>query len=998
MNWVQCHPSKGRNRRVSLVWLGLTILCGFGSQFLRAQEEPPKMPMQAVYDDGAEARWLRKKVLDSRALDSMEDISAWTFRGDGDMALVDSPVKDGKHSLRIRSAQNLGKVGGAGEWEDLIATRKFASEDWGHFNRISIWVYPDVIGAPAISASLVLHNAGAHVLPDRYNEGRHESILLKNHEWNHVVWEIAPLARDKVTELEFAYSLPKMLPDLGDQTILYIDQLELQTVDPDHVEGWDVAPGKIAFSHAGYTTSATKTAIAGDLDVREFSVIEQGTGKVALKKPIRQEKTSLGRYAVLDFSELETPGKYVLRAGDTTTRSFEIGQEAWRESIWKAINFMYSERCGTVISGIHGICHLDDYSIHGDKRIIVNGGYHDAGDLSATGNTPGMAYALFSLAERLKQQNVDPQLRARLMEEGIWGLRWVLKTNFGDGYRTTGQLISYWTNGIIGDADDRSGQAVNSPEWNFRVAAVEALAARLLKDTEPDLAIRSLRTAEQDWNYAVEGLKTAAPLSEVYGAQDELERISFGAIASVDLYQATGEQRYADEAFRLADLILASQEQQLQPWSIPMTGYFYTSPKRENLFHRFHIGQEEEPIIALAHLCETFPNHAEWMQWYSAIVLHSKYYQQVAAQVDEPYSVLPAAIYKESEARLIPQSKDWTPLRAADRDAYVEQVRRGVPLGGEYYLRRFPVWFDFRGNSSVLLSEAKALSTAGQLRGDLQAEDLAQKQAEWLLGRNPFSASIMYGEGYDWTPLYSVRSGQMVGALPVGIETKEYNDAPYWPNQICWTYKEVWTQPVGEWIWLMQDLHGAPVVEGEADIGSSAPIEFQEERTGRVTKVTMNATDGKFRAQLPQGKYTIRQGAAHTTITALSGGIYHVELREDRALDFHVSTETTQANEIRLQVRAEGAGNHTLEIRANNIEFKDLPTQKVEVSLGQDFRLIRVGKIVNSGTPWVIVVIPDGSLNLHQELTGTGAPRTKADSAACTDFLRYSRLAANFPC
>src|SRR5208283_2037230 len=43
---------------------------------------------------------------------------------------------------------------------------------------------------------------------------------------------------------------------------------------------------------------------------------------------------------------------------DTTTRPFEIGQEAWRESIWKAINFMYSERCGTVIPGIHGICHL----------------------------------------------------------------------------------------------------------------------------------------------------------------------------------------------------------------------------------------------------------------------------------------------------------------------------------------------------------------------------------------------------------------------------------------------------------------------------------------------------------------------------------------------------------------------------------------------------------------------------------------------------------------
>ena len=66
-----------------------------------------------------------------------------------------------------------------------------------------------------------------------------------------------------------------------------------------------------------------------------------------------------------------------------------------------------------------------------------------------------------------------------------------------------------------------------------------------------------------------------------------------------------------------------------------------------------------------------------------------------------------------------PNPKAWTPLRAADRDAYVQEVHKGIPLGGEYYLRRFPVWFDFRGNSSVLLSQAKALSAAGRLRGDL---------------------------------------------------------------------------------------------------------------------------------------------------------------------------------------------------------------------------------------------------------------------------------------
>jgi hypothetical protein len=970
MNSKLDSAQKGRRSRIPYKCIALAVCCGLGGHYVPAQQEVPKMPMQPLYEDGAEARWLNKKVLDSRELDFMEDASTWSFSGDGDMALADSPVKNGAHSLRIRSKQNLGLVGGAGEWEDLVATRKFPSEDWSRYNRISIWVYPDVIGAPAISASLILHNEGAHRLPDRYNEGRHESIILKNHEWNHVVWEIAPLDRDKVTQLDFAYSLPKMLPDLGDQTVLYIDQLELQAVEPDHVEGWDVAPGKIAFSHAGYTAGSTKTAIASNLDAHEFSVIEQGTGKVVLTKAVQQQTTLLGNYTVLDFSVVQAPGEYILRAGTTTTRPFQIGQEAWLESIWKAINFMYSERCGTEIPGIHGICHLDDYSIHGNKRILVNGGYHDAGDLSATGNTPGMAYALFSFAERLQQQGEDPLLRGRVMEEAMWGLHWVLKTSFGDGYRTTGQLISYWTNGVMGDADDRTGEAVNNPEWNFRVAAVEALAARVLKESNPELAIHSLRTAEQDWNYAVEGLKTVAPLQEVYGAQDELERISFGAIASVDLYRATGEQRYADEAFKLGDLILSSQEQTLQPWSIPLTGYFYTSPKRENLFHRFHIGQEEQPVVALAHLCETFPNHLNWMKWYAAIVLHSKYYQQVAAKIDQPYDVLPAAIYKESEARLLPQSKDWTPLRVADRDAYIEEVHRGLPLGGEYYLRRFPVWFNFRGNSSVLLSQTKALSAAGQLRGDLEAEDLAQQQAEWLLGRNPFSASIMYGEGYDWTPLYSVRSGQMVGAIPVGIETKEYNDAPYWPTQICWTYKEVWTQPVGEWIWLMQDLHGASVVEGDADASSREPIEFRDLRTGRLTQVVADPANGKFRAQLPQGGYSVRQGTAHTTLTALSGGIYHVELRPSRAFDFNVSVEATHANELTLRIHAEGAGVHTLEVKTYNVESHEPATQTIELRPGHDAELVRHADILTSGTPWVIVVIPDGSLNAHREITG----------------------------
>src|SRR5688500_8186214 len=74
----------------------------------------------------------------------------------------------------------------------------------------------------------------------------------------------------------------------------------------------------------------------------------------------------------------------------------------------------------------------------------------------------------------------------------------------------------------------------------------------------------------------------------------------------------------------------------------------------------------------------------------------------------------------------------------------------------------------------------------------------------------------MYGEGYDWAQQYSVSSGDFVGSLPVGMQSRGMTDLPYWPSQNMYVYKEVWVHPNIRWLWLMADLLAAPTSDSSA--------------------------------------------------------------------------------------------------------------------------------------------------------------------------------------
>ena len=944
-------------------------------------------PMIAKYEHSAPYRWLSKEVLESSLLDNMETLDNWIpfttgaqqiidARRDNrpdkagqqisEMSLSNERARDDGQSLRMRLPTKLdipGPKNGRG-WGTAGVRRQFDHEDWTGSNRISLWMYPDNPGSYVNWIELRIYNDGEEKLPALFGQEGETSLMLRNHEWNHVVWEISNVARDKITSLEISYYLAGNAPEATDTVTFFIDQLELQKVVPDHIEGWDVWPGRISFSHSGYQSGAVKTAIANALEASEFNVINQETGQSVLTKSIETVNSHLGNYQMMDFSEVWQPGKYILEAGELRTNSFSIGPDAWRESILKALNFFYVERCGYAVPGVHGVCHRDWICRHGDSQIVVNGGWHDAGDLTQSFiHTSEAVYAMLNLAEGLKNKNRDQELYERLLEEAIWGLDWILKTSFRDGYRFGGAASSRKTNGIIGDHDDLLARAVNSPTDHFMASASEALAYRILEEDDPRLANFALEMAEEDWKYGLEGLselKTPEDKPVFRGTFDsgfvEHDIVSYGILASVELWKATQNKAYINKAVEWAQVIVNSQQRTKPDWDIPFTGFFYTSTKKDHILHYVHRGNEQGPILALTLLCTLFPDHPDWMGWYSSVVLHSEYQKKIALYT-EPYGVMPASIYNDKEYLLAPESR---------RQSFQEQVLNGIPLGKGHYLRLFPVWMDYRGHFGVILPQAQALINAGKLRGDIESASLAQHQLEWVIGRNPFSQSTMWGEGYDFAPQYSVMSGDMVGGLPVGIQTKGDSDVPYWPVQNSWTYKEIWVRPVIRWLWLMHDMAGPAQLEISAD----DPVEMENLSTGQKILANESGSAGSIKLSIPEGDYRIKSKNEEYYRTFLPASSYKLDLSSGKVRDIKVSVNTNDKGEIVIRADAIGEGSHQFRIRSSNLSLSH-PEKTLTLKNGKAGSLEWRCRITNSDMPWVAVIIPDNDNSLRKEIHGS---------------------------
>lgn len=757
-----------------IVILALMFSCR--PQVSDSNDELPSMPIIPVYENSLEYTWAQKEVLDSKLLSDAESITPWEHAGKyGTMELSTENAYKGNSSIKIASpTKGPSNPPGGRPWGVCGAFFKADHEDWTDWNRISFWIYPDLPGFNVVSINTIFYNEGEDKVPGVKNG--HNFQILENQKWNKVYWEIAHLGREKVTGFVIQYRLQGNEPGAAEDIKYYIDEVYLEKVVPDHFEGWNVQPGEIAYNHSGYVTGMPKTAFLPDATAQTFSLINAENGSKALEGNVETQTTELGSFRVMDFSSFNTPGTYYLQAGKLSTKPFAIDNFAavYRNSIIKTINHFYTQRCGYHIEGIHEACHLDWLCHHGDLSVNIHGGWHDAGDLSqGSGNTIEAAYAMLELARRLAE--TDPVLSDRLLEEARWGIAWILKTRFGDGYRNNWATKDMWTDNIIGNSDDYQSTANNGSQSNFMAATTGATAYLAYKEKDAFFADYALKCAIEDFGFAAEMDQPKMGVDVVGTALN----------AALALYEATQDNRYKDAAVKYAEYIVSCQQQTNLSSDAAVKGFFYRNSDKEVILHYPHRGFEHSPVTGLAKAVKLFPDLAD--SWKKALRLYADYYKEITAH-NAPYNMIPGGVY------------DLTQSRNEDE---VEQIKNGIKLNDRYFIKRFPVWGEFRGNSGLILTQAKGLADAANLLQDKELLEIVYSQLEWHLGKNPFAQSLMYGEGYRFAGQYSVMSGNLTGGLPVGVQTHFNRDEPYWPAENCHNWKEIWVHPSAIWLMLM---------------------------------------------------------------------------------------------------------------------------------------------------------------------------------------------------
>jgi hypothetical protein len=815
----------------SIVGIMLVLSCCKGSESSQYYDEQLYVdirhtgmvhyPLPLDYSKAYETFGLTKKVLVNETLSDMEDLSPWTHIGIGSMSQTSERSISGNNSLRLIAPtrihpttwiQGMPREGDTFWGLGLGASRAILELDgvnWEKYNRVMYYIYPDCEGARSICMNFYIENDGVIKVPDEFGREGYHQVNLKNREWNQCFLEITELPRDKVTRIIFEIETFGKELTMGDFLQFDIDEVQLQVVEnPEVVSGWIPAKDRIIYSTTGYGVDSEKSAIVNVAKHDgSFRLIDSKNNRTVYRGKVNSDATHIGTFETIEFSDFKKEGQFMIRVGDITTPPFHIHRNIWDNSVWRVLNFMFTQRCGYPVPGLKGACHTDLNGEFNGLMFVHNGGWHDAADMSQNPMQTGeIAFSMFEMANRAKEKgNID--LHLRLLEEALWGMDYILRARLGGGFRIGGWSTNIWTDRLIGTIDDSGRRRLgvnNNPYQNFKFSGIQAYAAMSI-DNDIMLKENLEKIAKEDFAYALERFNETDLINRPSSMPPAQYMATVSWAASM-IYKLTGDPFYAEKAAHYIKYVLDCQRNEPLNDKDKLNGFFYRDNNKVVTLNYSHQGYDQIFMEAIVALCETQPNHADFQKWDNSIRLYAGFLKTIMQYV-APYGIIPSGVYNLNEASDSLAFNAQHGRFAGRINDFTEMVQNGFKLDNDgHYLRVFPIWFSFKGNIPVHLAQGKAAALCSKYLNDKELMDIAEKQLFWVVGKNPFGQSLIWGEGHNYMQQYNALPGDAVGQIPLGIQTRFNEDKPYWPQNNTAVYKEVFGVPAGKWFSLIAEF------------------------------------------------------------------------------------------------------------------------------------------------------------------------------------------------
>jgi len=482
---------------------------------------------------------------------------------------------------------------------------------------------------------------------------------------------------------------------------------------------WAAENSWIRINQLGYLPANKKVAVwvsKGDQSIKRFTVIDNQSGQVVLKKKAGKEFGQYGPFKKgfrLDFSGLDKQGEfYILTDDGTKSPVFKVNPDVYKGSADFALRYMRQQR--TLFNPfLQDSCHTHDgftmyagsVGLPDSTRVEVAGGWHDASDYLQYATTSANAtYHLLAAyrdfpsvftdhkeANGLDGKNGVPDI----LDEAKWGLDWLLKMHpqpnlmfnqIADDrdhtqMRLPGQDSVYGRGHerpvyfIDGNPQQR-GKFMNNTTGTSSTAAkfVSAfgLGYQLLKDKDATYSNLLKEKATTAYKFALikPGVTQTVSVKSPYiyaedNWKDDME------LAEVSMYHLNNDNQHIQNAVGYA------RDETVTPWMIKDTANHYQYYPFINLGHhelaKTAAKQEKKEVLG--------------------------YYQEGIEHV-------------------------WT--RAKDNMFY-----RGVPF----------IWC----SNNLTTSFAIQCIWYRETSGDEQYQELEQANIDWLFGVNPWGTSMVYG-------------------------------------------------------------------------------------------------------------------------------------------------------------------------------------------------------------------------------------------------------------